>query len=196
MKSTAIKCFAMVCTIALAGCLQKPGEMSQLTESMSAPDGSCFGLTLTGMKTDGGLCSTKVVPEVKMYKYPLSTDNKMREAISAGALKCYWYVAIQGPGELSLTYWGTDGKQIVYDVSYNKDGYTLTFADSASMKYNEETGDIHAIYDLWFHGGETYGLYGLKPTLESFVRKAYEEENARGEALFGELKKPKKTNNQ
>lgn len=207
MKSTIIKCLVGATVILLSGCLQEPLPIKQWNDSMSAADGTCTNpfqfhtdkgyeesrlWSLFGFEKDTGLCSTKVEPEVKMYKYPLSTDNRMREVISAAALKCYWYVAIQGPGELTLTYWGNDSKQVIYAVHYDKTGYTLTYEDSASMHYNEETGDIHPIYDLWFHGGETYGLYGLKPTLESFVRKAHDEENARGEALFGELKKPKK----
>lgn len=173
MKSTITKCLAIASIVMLAGCYQQPTWNAPLTESMSAPDDTCVGL-----------CSTKVIPEVKNYKYKLSTDNKMREAISAAALKCYWYVAIQGPGELSLTYWGNDGKQLIYNVAYSKDGYTLTYEDSASMKYNEETGDIHPLYDLWFSGGGQYGLYGLVPTLDGLVRKAAQAESERDKSLF------------
>lgn len=183
MKSTPIKSLAIAaCLVALVGCFQKPLPPSQWNDSMSAADDTCYGHIgmakegYVAVLPNGGLCSTKVVKEVKNYKYKLSSANKMREVISAAALKAYWYVAIQGPGALTLTYWGNDSKQVIYNVDYTADGYTLTYEDSASMHYDEETGDIHPIYDLWFHGGGQYGLYGLVPTLDSYVYKEYLKE--------------------
>lgn len=169
MKSTITKCLAVasvLCAVSLTGCLQKPMWDAPLTESMSAPDDSCVGPG----------CYTKVTLEVKNYDYKLSSAKKMREVISASALKAYWYVAMQSPTDLTLTYWGHDGKTLVYAVSLSEEGYTLTYEDSGSMKYNEETGDIHPLYDLWFWGGERYGLYGLVPTLRNGVYNAYLDE--------------------
>ena len=165
MKSTIVKCLMLAGAVALAGCVQKPMPPSAFNQAVSGAPNACQGA-----------CWTKVVPEIKNYEYKLSSDQKMREVISAAALKCYWYVAVQGPGELTLTYWGNDGKQVIYDVAYSKDGYTLTYGDSAFMNYDEATGNIHPLYDLWFHGGGQYGDYGLVPTLATMVAKASTEE--------------------
>jgi hypothetical protein len=90
---------------------------------------------------------------------PISTNTvkphtaaDVRKAIIAGAATHQWTVQSETPGTIELKLRARrDSVELVLDVNYDANSYSIKYVSSEGLKYNKERNTIHAVYARWLN---------------------------------------------
>ncbi len=104
-------------------------------------------VAVMGCRGGGQIYNVKDSPITTATEKEMTLDQVTKAIVEAGAgLK--WNMAVVRPGQIVGTL-NVRTHQAVVDIAYNTKTYSITYKDSANLKYNAEKHTIHENYRGW-----------------------------------------------